>query len=211
MCTNHYNRARYPKEIRHPKVAVTCAGCGAEVLKAKSNRYRPVCSDRCKYFVTYGRWPASKDLVGPIVAPRLRTAPAVESVVPSTRRGFVACMCDWCGDGFIFDWRVSGVLPATCSERCAKRRSQRRGGRFVVPDRVRNAIYERDGWRCGLCGDPVTAGLDYTDLWSATLDHIEPRSKGGSDAPENLQLAHRWCNSVINDRSELGSDFLLAG
>jgi 5-methylcytosine-specific restriction endonuclease McrA len=27
-----------------------------------------------------------------------------------------------------------------------------------------------------------------------TLDHIRPRSKGGGDEPENLQLAHAVCN-----------------
>jgi 5-methylcytosine-specific restriction endonuclease McrA len=36
-------------------------------------------------------------------------------------------------------------------------------------------------------------------IWAkqrATFDHIIPRSKGGSDAPENLQLAHARCNKV---------------
>ena len=36
-------------------------------------------------------------------------------------------------------------------------------------------------------------------IWSkqrATFDHIIPRSKGGADSSENLQLAHARCNKV---------------
>ena len=29
-----------------------------------------------------------------------------------------------------------------------------------------------------------------------TYDHIRPRSKGGDDALENLQLAHARCNKI---------------
>ncbi len=35
-----------------------------------------------------------------------------------------------------------------------------------------------------------------------TIDHREPRSKGGSDHLQNLQLLCNWCNSVKGDRSQ---------
>jgi len=47
------------------------------------------------------------------------------------------------------------------------------------------AIYERDAYRCQLCGD-------WHDL---TIDHIVPRSKGGTDDPGNLRVLCRSCNS----------------
>ncbi|MEL7030841.1 MAG: HNH endonuclease signature motif containing protein [Pseudomonadota bacterium] len=40
-------------------------------------------------------------------------------------------------------------------------------------------------------------------VWSkqrATFDHIIPRSKGGADTPENLQLAHARCNKIKGRR-----------
>lgn len=54
--------------------------------------------------------------------------------------------------------------------------------------RHRAAVLARDGHICGICGDP----LDEADV---TIDHIVPVSRGGSDDPENLQPAHRSCNS----------------
>lgn len=37
----------------------------------------------------------------------------------------------------------------------------------------------------------------HATLWKKqrpTFDHIRPKAAGGSDAPENLQLAHAECN-----------------
>lgn len=49
----------------------------------------------------------------------------------------------------------------------------------------RKQIFERDGFKCVYCG----SGNDLT------LDHVVPRSKGGSHFPENLACACRSCNS----------------
>jgi 5-methylcytosine-specific restriction endonuclease McrA len=54
-------------------------------------------------------------------------------------------------------------------------------------------LYERDGGWCRLCGLAVErTGSDATQR--ATIDHILPKSKGGKDNLENLQLAHAGCN-----------------
>lgn len=48
-------------------------------------------------------------------------------------------------------------------------------------------LLERDGDMCKLCNKKL--GIDIS------VDHIYPKSLGGSNDMENLQLAHKKCNS----------------
>ena len=52
----------------------------------------------------------------------------------------------------------------------------------------------RDGNKCGICGEDVDMSLSPRSPEGPTRDHIWPWSLGGSDAPENLRLAHNACN-----------------
>lgn len=61
----------------------------------------------------------------------------------------------------------------------------RKGTRDHISDFIRDHVYERDGYRCVLCG--ATDDL--------TLDHIIPWSKGGPDTAGNLQTLCGSCNS----------------
>jgi len=62
---------------------------------------------------------------------------------------------------------------------------------FGVPDEQRGRILARDGRRCVKCG--ATEGL--------SIDHIIPRSKGGSGEDDNLQTLCTHCNSSKNNRT----------
>ncbi len=55
----------------------------------------------------------------------------------------------------------------------------------------RSNIFKRDGERCVYCG--TTKNL--------TLDHVIPRSKGGTDSWENLVTACHSCNSKKGNRT----------
>ena len=55
-------------------------------------------------------------------------------------------------------------------------------------------IFERDGWRCHLCGTKVSRSAKRTDPLGATIDHLVPLSLGGSDEPANVATAHYRCN-----------------
>ena len=57
-------------------------------------------------------------------------------------------------------------------------------------------IYERDGWRCGICGGDVDPGLQWPDPGSSSLDHIQPLSRGGEHLRINVRCAHLGCNSA---------------
>lgn len=56
-------------------------------------------------------------------------------------------------------------------------------------------IYERDGWMCGLCHQPVDPALTFPDPMSASLDHIVPMARGGPHLRHNVQCSHFICNS----------------
>lgn len=55
-------------------------------------------------------------------------------------------------------------------------------------------IFQRDGWRCGICGGKVNKKKKYPDPLSASIDHIIPLSRGGCDTEDNVQLSHLKCN-----------------
>lgn len=55
-------------------------------------------------------------------------------------------------------------------------------------------VFERDGWVCGLCGEPVSPDVVYPAPLSASLDHVVPLSRGGAHSFANSQLAHLACN-----------------
>lgn len=48
------------------------------------------------------------------------------------------------------------------------------------------------GGRCNACGDQVN--MRHGHPKQATVDHVLPRSRGGNDALDNLQLLCRACN-----------------
>lgn len=201
LCGTHYNRAHQPN--RHAaRVTVECAGCGIVVEKRPHpQRPRRYCSLTCRTATQYREVRASRpgtELVHVGPAWPHSELPARHPARQARRQPgiFTAGSCGWCGDWFT----VAGRSTARyCSRRCwrkaAKARHERR---FLVSPVVRLSIYERDGWICQLCFDPVDPNLPTSDEWAATLDHIVCQS--WTDEPdhsaENLRLAHRWCNSV---------------
>lgn len=68
------------------------------------------------------------------------------------------------------------------------------------------AVYEKDGGTCYLCGQPCDWNdfLESEDAFVAgdlypSIDHVQPLSRGGRHAWENVRLAHRRCNSLKSD------------
>jgi 5-methylcytosine-specific restriction endonuclease McrA len=54
-------------------------------------------------------------------------------------------------------------------------------------------IFERDGFRCVYCGFD---GSTFNGWAFLQLDHFKPRSRGGTDDPENLVTACVICNQM---------------
>lgn len=59
--------------------------------------------------------------------------------------------------------------------------------RGKVSNKMRFAIYERDGYRCQICGRDENDDI-------LEIDHIKPISKGGKSEFNNLQTLCRRCN-----------------
>ena len=60
---------------------------------------------------------------------------------------------------------------------------------------TRRGVLRRDGWRCAYCSKAAN-----------TIDHVQPKSKGGTDSWENLVACCFRCNNQKSDRTlhELG-------
>lgn len=80
------------------------------------------------------------------------------------------------------------------------------GSKWIRPER-RQRIYARDNWACLWCGCQVMSSGDGVvrgvEIRQATLDHVIPRTHGGTNATHNLITACMSCNRDRCDASPL--------
>lgn len=217
MCPTHYSawhRQEHGRGARSDRqFTIVCAFCGeqAEVSKASAQ----CCSQQCAQRLRSG-WSASREVVRwspmPTATEKLCTAQlgtrarnvwAVDSSGTVRRRGgstqprlWVAGSCRRCGDPFVI---VDQTRNRYCSQRCARsdaaaRRRARKKNAYVA-DVCRLDIFERDRWRCQICGCRVAKTKVVPHPKAPTIDHIVPLDAGGDHEPKNVQLAHNICNT----------------
>ena len=118
--------------------------------------------------------------------------------------------CRNCGGAYTTRTRRNGGTCLACQKRLARqRRRATKTAAFVEPV-YRQRIYERDRWRCRLCGKPVKRTAVVPHPMAPTLDHIIPLAAGGTHEPSNVQCAHFICNS-IKSAGGGGEQLLLLG
>ena len=84
--------------------------------------------------------------------------------------------------------RIPTYRPAAFRRREENRpSSHERGYCSAAWRRTRLAVIARDGGACRICGQLVTGRGD--------VDHIVPKSRGGTDELGNLQYTHVECHS----------------
>lgn len=67
-----------------------------------------------------------------------------------------------------------------------------------IRSRKRDRIYRRDGRQCLYCGRHCSSKIGRP--WErASLDHVIPLERGGTNAASNLVLACRGCNARRRD------------
>ena len=218
LCSTHYNQTYAVN--RHEKFAVACVVCGKTVFKTKSGSRQPVCSYECRYVVQHGRSKQEADAERLrerakrkqlVVRPPLRFRLVIKYPEDTYRSVlFTSVRCGSCGDYFVWDNRITTSFAKYCSDACRTsayyaRRALRDGidyhGRSIS-SAVRREVYERDGWVCQLCFEPVVETEKF-GRWSPTVDHIIPRSMQlvPDHSPSNLRLAHNYCNAIRGDGS----------
>lgn len=159
---------RCVNKARENRRAVACTRCGRRMWHSRSRAEFPACQP-CRSDPTLGTHGDA-----------------------GYRRG---CRCDECKAG------------AAARNRDYSRRFRDRTGtslRAQYPDGSerhwistsrRLEIYVRDEWSCWLCGELTDREADVNSDYAPSLDHVAPRSQGGSHASENLRCAHRICNA----------------
>lgn len=205
-----------------------CSRCGTDHYSQNKAGSRSYCSNDCKEIATEDRrlppstklkWRQCLKCSKWMCRPRARKYCSFNcwhSMTYKIRSG----SCHLCGIAIA----KSRQYCVDCSERrkaetrkaSQRRRRQKYGNSFrararqhgVRYERVdRTKVYERDGWKCGICQRKVNRRLKAPHPMSASLDHIVPMSLGGDHLYVNCQLAHHRCNSL---KSSSGSGDQLA-
>ena len=188
------------KHNRKGAAIVICEFCGESKWTQAPQSY---CSRSCARRARAG-WSTCTDLVHvPTKPSTTRRTPDRPVVIKASGGVFVQGSCHLCSTPFT-SLTFNGKARF-CSLRCGRRYSEdkRRATKrnAYVADVRRLSIYERDGWRCKLCGKKVRPTAEAPHPLAPVLDHIIPLAVGGTHEPANVQCAHFLCNSRKGDRA----------
>lgn len=178
VCTVYGRPAQQPEPPSSPIRYGECVECGRTMV---TRHGRKLCSMECQK----ARVRAQQRL-------RLRvnaTPRESRAHIPEPR------VCP-CGNPYM----SRAVNQVYCTRACRRRveKDRRRAVKVAayVEDVWRSRIFERDGWRCQLCGKKVARTRVVPHPRAPVLDHIVPLACGGTHEPRNVQLACFLCNSV---------------
>lgn len=190
-----FNRGKV-KETK-PVISRTCVVCNG--LFTATQRAL-LCSEECrkKYTSKKGR----------------------EREVAASNKSYACIVCD-----VLFSVEYGDKNRSFCSLECKKerqrqakrdvghgnnrKRARKYGGTYEPINREK--IFERDGYRCQICGKKTRRRKDgKVDNRHPSLDHIVPLSLGGSHTKENVQCACFRCNSIKRHTGK-GDQMLLYG
>ena len=179
-----------PRKVIEAKPAISknCNGCGLGfTTKHPTQSY---CTERCRQgaYNARNKEARNKRLPNPLEA-----------------RTCIVCSAEFLGN----------PNCVCCSVKCTKRfHRKRHGGKhrerarkagvFYEPINVLT-VFERDGWRCQICGVKTPKRLRGKNQdRSPELDHRIPLAMGGDHTYENVQCACRKCNLKKLDKQILG-------
>jgi 5-methylcytosine-specific restriction endonuclease McrA len=198
----------------------TCEECGAKFEQQGRGPRRKYCSPRCQNSAVvksdaYERGQAKHKQ-------RRREDPEYRAELNRRKRN-VARVCEWCGADYLgrksravrfCSWEChnsavgyrAGIQPLESAKNAAERRRIRKRMAFVE-NVYRKQVFERDGWKCQICGKAIPKRAKVPEPKAPTIDHIIPLAVGGTHEMKNVQAAHFWCNA--NKSANAANDQLL--
>lgn len=211
-----------PKTPTEETMELSCIRCGEDF---SHYQFREYCSNRCRVAIQRRRskglpvsdvetkcdrcksWfkvrrsdsthcPDCRGLTLPILDDRV--CPVCDCTFTPIRINQRSCSND-CAQKY---WKKHHRVPEPWSDQRRARYHKRRALKRKLPaDNIRpREVYERDGWICQICMQPVDETVKWPDPMSPSLDHVTPLSKGGHHVWENVALAHLDCNVRKGDR-----------
>lgn len=203
MASEALKRAKAKYRAGNERKPRPCAWCGTTFRSTR----------KASRFCTLSCYSAScRDKRMPVLhpdAPRHVAPPILD--VPRT---WTAGACVSCGATFVVR---NDPQITTCSEKCQRRVHRKRhrakhGRSDIHRHRARRygveyepisnrSVFERDDWRCGICGEDVDRSVKAPHPLSPSLDHVVPMSLGGGHTLDNVQCAHFRCNTLKGARA----------
>lgn len=177
------------KQQRKMAIIHDCQGCGQRLENARLGK--SYCSAPCRETACRRADLANRE-------PRTCSECAVPFVPEYTHRLVCGRRCQFRRAKRL--GKASGALKKHRKAYKRLRRARLDGAR--IAERVHaQAVFQRDGWRCALCGVRTPRHLQGLMVDRAPeLDHIIPLSKGGSHTYENVQCACRKCNGLKGNK-----------
>lgn len=179
------------------KPDLPCAGCGK--LLWRGSRSLPLGQARC-----HDCRRAALMAICPVCDELFQT------VVRSDKGATAGRRTETCGQycnnihqiGGVFDPKLKAASALEHDHaRVARRRKLIKEG--TVEKFTRLEIFERDGWICHICKDPVDKTLSGRSPMGATIDHLISLFDGGEHSKANVALAHNSCNAKRGNANRL--------
>jgi hypothetical protein len=134
--------------------------------------------------------------------------------IAAAKKDLTPHLCKQCGVLFVAQY--GDGRRVFCSRQCSVRAYRQKRGSDSHRARARrygvayepvipNRVFDRDGWRCQICGKQTPQsrrGSRYPN--APELDHRKPMSKGGAHSYANTQCTCRACNGAKNNVRETG-------
>lgn len=207
-------RSEYLASVRaNAKSWHTCIQCGVEFFRKQSGTNKSN-----GYAVKYCGMDCRVKHASDMSAAAARLSAFVAKEIKAIRRLGKAtykpekkrCNCKICGAMFIAVLG-GGMHKQVCDAcLCANKKASSKVYKALRRARERGAycervdpyyVFDRDKWRCKLCGVKTPKKKRGTcDSNAPELDHILPLSKGGSHTYSNVQCLCRNCNAAKSNR-----------